>query len=142
MHLLWLLPFMRSMERFHMLLPRSEPCKMAERHTWIRVGRNRQGHLLAGHSGGHRVRSAQRHGVLTTREETMTGTWHWPKLNSRRAIGLRPRTTTSTPNTISDRYPRTHERHTRFCYYNGRPWSEEEPEEIEKRREQMRKDDW
>jgi hypothetical protein len=42
------------------------------------------------------------------------GTWHWPKLNSRRAIGLRPRTTTSTPNTISGRCPRTHERHTRL----------------------------
>ena len=59
-----------------------------------RVDRDQQGHLLAGHGGGHPVRSAQRHGALTARGETMTGTWHWPKLNFRRTIGLRPRTTT------------------------------------------------
>ncbi len=80
---------------------------MAEIQTLIRVNRDRQGHLLAAHSGGHRVRPAQSYGALTTREETMTGTWRWPKLNSRRAIGLRPRITTSTPNIISDRCPRT-----------------------------------
>jgi hypothetical protein len=38
------------------------------------------------------IECASRHRALTTREEIMTGT----KLNSRRAIGSRPRTTTST----------------------------------------------
>src|SRR5262249_37835614 len=41
------------------------------------------------------------------REETMRSTWPWPRLKSRLATGLRPRTTTSTPNIISGQYPRT-----------------------------------
>src|SRR5215472_12966227 len=40
----------------------------------------------------------------------MIGTWLWPKLNSRQVIGSRPRTTTSTPNIISE-CPRIEERH-------------------------------
>src|ERR1700704_4311075 len=32
-HQLWLFSFVRSTERFHMPLPRSEPCRMAERQT-------------------------------------------------------------------------------------------------------------
>jgi hypothetical protein len=31
----------------------------------------------------------------------MTGTWHWPELNSRRAIGSRPRPIISMPSIIS-----------------------------------------
>jgi hypothetical protein len=43
----------------------------------------------------------------TTRKKTMNVIWHWPKPKSRRAIGSRPRTTTSTPNIILGRCPRT-----------------------------------
>jgi hypothetical protein len=75
---------------------------LAERQTRSHTNGDRQRHLLAAHSGGHRVRRAKSHATLTTREETMTGTWRWPKLNSRRAIGSQQKTTTSTPNIISD----------------------------------------
>src|SRR5215813_7454342 len=54
---------------------------------------------------------AESHRVLTTREEAMIGTWVWPKLNYRQVIGLRPRTTTSTPSIISE-CPRIEERHS------------------------------
>jgi hypothetical protein len=93
--------FVCSTDRFH-LLTRSEPCRMAERQIRGRINRDRQRHLLAVHSGGYLVRPAQSHGALTTREEAMTGTWRWPKPNSRRVIESRPRTTISTPNIISD----------------------------------------
>jgi Domain of unknown function (DUF4167) len=36
-----------------------------------RANIDRQGHLLAAHSGGHRVRPGQSHGALTMLEETM-----------------------------------------------------------------------
>src|SRR5262245_49673270 len=77
----------------------SEPCGTAGRQSCIDIKRN---HLLAAHSDRHRVCRPQSHRAPTTREEAMTGTWLWPKLNSRRAIGSRPRTTTSTPNIISE----------------------------------------
>jgi ABC transporter substrate binding protein len=70
-----------------------------------RANIDRQGHLLAAHSGGHRVRPGQSHGALTMLEETMSGTWRRRKLKSRPATGSRPRTTTSTPNIISGRCP-------------------------------------
>jgi len=65
-------------------LSRSEPCSMAGRQTWIGIKRD---HLLADHSSDHRLRCAQNYRILTTREETMSGTLPWPKQNSRRAIG-------------------------------------------------------
>ena len=80
---------------------------MAEIQTCVSANIDRQGHLLAAHSGGHRVRPAQSHGALTMLEETMSGTWRWRKLKSWPATGSRPRTTTSTPNIISGRCPRT-----------------------------------
>src|SRR5436190_4694181 len=58
---------------------------------------------------------------LTTREETMNGIWRSPKLKPKPATQSRQKTTTSTPNIISDRCPRTEERHKRLrcndcCY--------------------------
>jgi hypothetical protein len=58
--------------------------------------------LLAAHSGGHRVRPDQSHRALTTREETMTGIWRSPKLKFKAATQSEQKTTTSTPNIISD----------------------------------------
>src|SRR6266404_4893751 len=66
---------------------------------------DRPGHFRAAHSSGHRTGPAPSRGALTMREETMSGTWHWPKLKSKPGIRSRPRTTTSTPNIISGRCP-------------------------------------
>src|SRR5262249_15175745 len=51
--------------------PGVEPCSMAGRQTGIGIKRD---HLLPARSSDHRMRCAQSHRVLTTREETMTGT--------------------------------------------------------------------
>jgi len=112
--------FVRSTERFYLPLPRSEPCRMAEWRTWIGDHRDRRGHLLATHGGGYRMRHAQHRTVPTTRKKTMNVIWQWPKPKSRRAIGSRPRTTTSTPNIISDWCPRMEERN-RSPGYKGKP---------------------
>jgi hypothetical protein len=68
---------------------------------------DRPGHFLAAHSSGHRTGPIPSRVALTMREETMSGTWHWSKLKSRPGIRSRPRTTTSTPNIISGRCPRS-----------------------------------
>src|SRR5882757_9736302 len=47
--------------------------------------------------------------ALTTREETMNGIWRSPKLKPKAATQSRQKITTSTPNIISDRCPRTEE---------------------------------
>ena len=75
--------------------------------------------LLAIQSGGHRMCPAPNRRALTTRKETMSGIWRSPKLKPKAATPSGQKTTTSTPNIISDRCPRTEERHRRLCY-NGR----------------------
>ena len=47
---------------------------------------------------------------------TMNGIWRSLKLKRRAATQSRQKTTTSTPNIISDRCPRIEERHRRLCY--------------------------
>jgi hypothetical protein len=75
--------------------------------------------LLAAQSGGHRMPPAPNRTALTTREETMNGIWRSPKLKPKAATQSRQKITTSTPNIISDRCPRTEELHRRlrctFC---------------------------
>jgi hypothetical protein len=106
-HQLRFLSFVRSTDRFHLPLSRSEPCRMAERPTCVIANPDRPGHFRAAHSSGHRTGPAPSRGALTMREETMSGTWHWPKLKSKPGIRSRPRTTISTPNIISGRCPRS-----------------------------------
>ena len=67
-----------------------------------------QRHLSAA-SGGHRMRSVPNRTALTTREETMNGIWRSPKLKPKAEIQSGQKTTTSTPNIISDRCPRIEE---------------------------------
>ena len=73
----------------------------------------RQRHLLAAQSGGHRMLLAPNRTALPTREETMNGILRSPKLKPKAATQSGQKTTTSTPNIISDRCPRTEERHKR-----------------------------
>jgi microcin C transport system substrate-binding protein len=54
-------------------------------------------------------------------QETMSGTWRWPRLKSRPATGSRPRTTTSTPNIISGQCPRNTHRSRSSDESCGRP---------------------
>src|SRR6476619_8219698 len=65
------------------------------------------------------MRPAPNRRALTTRKETMSGIWRSPKLKPKAATPSEQKTTTSTPYIISDRCPRTEERHRRLCY-NGR----------------------
>jgi hypothetical protein len=98
---------------FYPLLPRSEPCKMAQEQSRMRANPDRQDHLPAARSGGHRVPPAPNRGTLKTRKETMSDIWrsHAPKPYPATRSGQR--TTTSTPNIITDRCPRNRKPHRR-----------------------------
>jgi len=55
---------------FRLPLPRSEPCRMAER--GMRANPDRRDHFLAAQSGGHRVPLAPSRRAPKTRKETMS----------------------------------------------------------------------
>ena len=63
---------------------------------------------------GHRMLLAPNRTGLTTREETMNGISLSPELRPKAATQSQQKTTTSMPNIISDRCPRTEERHKRL----------------------------
>src|ERR1035437_11105364 len=79
--------------------------------TGVRANPDRQHHLLPARSGGHRVPPAPSRRALKTRKETMSGISRSPVLKPKPATRSGQRTTTSTPNIISDRCPRTQKRH-------------------------------
>jgi hypothetical protein len=72
----------------------------------MRANQDRQGHLLHAQSGRHRVPAAPSRRALKTRKETMNGIWRSPERKPKTATRSGQRTTTSTPNIISDRCPR------------------------------------
>jgi len=96
-------------------LPRSEPCKMAQGQSLVRVNPDRQRHLLHARSGGHRVPPAPSRRALKTREETMSGIWRSPALKRKSATRSGQRTTTSTPSIILDRCPRIQKERKSLC---------------------------
>src|SRR6516225_11112432 len=67
-------------------------------------------HLLPAQSRGHRTPPAQ-HQALTTRKETISDIWSSPVLKPKPETQLEQKITTSTPNIISGRCPRTEGRH-------------------------------
>jgi len=79
-HQPWFSFLVRRMEHFHLPLPRSEPCTMAEKRTWIDANGDQQRHLLPAQSRGHRTPPAQNRKALTTRKETMSDIWSSPVL--------------------------------------------------------------
>src|SRR5258708_23674437 len=79
-HQPWFSFFVRRTEHFHLPLPRSEPCRMAETRTEIHVNRDRQRHLLPAQSHGHRTPPAQNRKARTTRKEPMNDLWTSPVL--------------------------------------------------------------
>jgi len=81
---------------------RSESCEMTQRQSGNSAGLK---HQAAG--GRHQVPLILTRAALKTRKEPMIGIWRWPALNFKSAIRLGQRTTTSMPNIISDRCPRT-----------------------------------
>jgi hypothetical protein len=83
---------------------------MAQRQSGGRTSPDRQRHLLTVRSGG-RVLPAPNRRALKTRKETTSGIWHWrePRPSAATPSGLR--TTTNTPNIISDRCLWTRKRH-------------------------------
>jgi hypothetical protein len=75
-----------------------------------------QRHLLHARSGGHRVPLAPSRRDLKPRKETMSSIWRSPAPKPKSATRSGPRITTSTPNIILGRYPRTEkERKTLSC---------------------------
>ena len=76
-------------------------------------------HLLPAKSRGHRTPPAQ-HQALTTRKETISDIWSSPVLKPSPETRSGQKTTTSTPNIISGRCPRTEGRHRkRDCFAAG-----------------------
>ena len=67
--------------------------------------RDRPRHMLTAQSGGHRIPPALSRKTLTTRKETMSDIWRWPKLRRKLEIESRRRTTISTPITIFAKWP-------------------------------------
>src|ERR1700733_13181720 len=66
-----------------------------------------QRHLLHARSSGHRVPPAPSRRDHKPRKETMSGTWRLPALKPKTATRSGQRTTTSTPNIILGRCPRS-----------------------------------
>ena len=62
------------------------------------------------------MRSVPNRTALTAREETMNGIWRSPKQKPKPEIQSEQKTTTSTPNIISDRCPRLSLSHNDRCY--------------------------
>jgi hypothetical protein len=91
-------------EHFHLPLPRSEPCRMAQRQSCIGINPDLRRHLFPAQGDWNRMTRATSQMALKMRKETMSGIWRWPKLKSWPAILSRRRTTTSTPNIILDRW--------------------------------------
>ena len=71
--------------------------------------------FAAARSGGHRVPPAPNRRALKTRKETMSGIWRSLVLKPKSATRSGQRTTTSTPNIISDRCARTQKGRKRLC---------------------------
>ena len=76
-----------------------------QRFAWFNPDRQR--HLPHARSGGHRVPPAPSRRALKMHKETMSGIRRSPALKPKSATWSGQRTTTSTPNTILDRCPRT-----------------------------------
>ena len=92
--------------RFSPPLNEDYSCIMAQG----RVGPGRRRHLPTIQNDGHQIPD-QICRLQTTREEIMSGIWLWPKPKPGPAMGSGRRTTTSTPNIISERCPQTQARH-------------------------------
>jgi hypothetical protein len=58
-------------------------------------------HMLTAQTGGRRILLATGRTALTTRKETTSDIWRWPKLKHKAAIRSERRTTINTPNIIS-----------------------------------------
>src|ERR1700689_2996389 len=82
----------------------------------MRADLDRQRYLVPTQSGGHRVASAPSQRAFKTRKETMSGIWCSPALKPKSATWSGQRTTTSTPNIISDQCARTQKGRKRPCY--------------------------
>src|SRR6516225_12015565 len=79
-------PLCAAWSIFHLPLRRSEPCRMAQRHSWVGADTNRRRHLLPAQSGGPRVPPAQSRRALKTRKEAMSAISRWPELRPSPAI--------------------------------------------------------
>jgi len=80
---------------------------MAQRQFRARARTDRRHRMPGAQNGGHRMPRALTRRTHKTRKEAMSGIWRWPVPKSKTAIRSRQRTTTSTPNIISDRCVRT-----------------------------------
>src|ERR1700730_14505621 len=76
---------------------KSEKCEITE--TQLR----RRARLQLGQSAGYRPHPDPSQRAFRTFKEAMSDIWRWPVLKLKMAIRSRQRTTTSTPNIISDR---------------------------------------
>jgi hypothetical protein len=79
----------------------------------MRATQDRTRHILTAQSGGRRILLATGRRALTTRKETTSDIWRWPRLKPKAAIRLKRRTTINTPNTISGQRPRLVKLHRR-----------------------------
>jgi hypothetical protein len=76
---------------------KSERCETAESQLRLRA------RLQLGRSAGYRARPDPNQWAFRTCKEAMSNIWRWPVLKRKMAARSPQRTTTSTPNTISDR---------------------------------------
>ena len=76
---------------------KSEKCEIAETQLRLRA------RLQLGRSAGYRARPDPKQMAFRTCKEAMSDIWRWPVLKRKMAIRSRQKTTTSTPNIISDR---------------------------------------
>ena len=81
----------------------------------MRANPDRQRHLPHARSDGHRVPPAPNRRALKTRKKTMSGIWRSLVMKPKSATRSGQRTTTSTPNIISDRCARTQKGRKRLC---------------------------
>ena len=95
---------------FHLPLPRSKPCIMAQEPSLTTANPGRRRHSMLAPGGGHRIVPTR--SALKTRKETMRGISPSPRRKPSPAIRLERRTITSTPSIFSDRCRRTAKRHS------------------------------
>src|SRR5580692_2731728 len=101
---------------FYPQRPRSEPCKMAQRQLRARARTDRQRRMLGARNDGHQMPAVLIRTTHKARKEATSGIWRSPVPKPKTAIRSRQRTTTSTPNTISDRCARNRTGRNRiFC---------------------------
>ena len=105
----------RAARSIYLQRPRSEPCKMAQRQFRAPARPDRQHRMLRAQNGGHRMPPVLTRQTHKARKEAMSGIWRSLVPKSKSAIRSRQRTTTSTPNIISDRCARTRTGIKRIC---------------------------